>query len=199
MWTPGEQEPLEPDRRSAVMTTALLLIDWQQAFRDLAFWGRRNNLGAEANAAALVGAWRGRGAPILHVQHHSREAGSPLAADGAGAAPEPFAEPQVGEPVHIKQVNSGFIGTALEADLRQRGITSLIVTGVSTDHCVSTTVRMAANLGFAVTLAGDACFTFDRRTPGGDVLAAEAVHEANLASLHGEFATVRSTAAILAS
>jgi nicotinamidase-related amidase len=57
---------------------------------------------------------------------------------------------------------------------------------------------MAANLGFAVTLAGDSCFTFDRRTPDGATLAADAVHQAHLASLHGEFATVTDTDAILA-
>lgn len=178
---------------------ALLIIDWQQAFRDLGFWGPRNNPDAEANAGRLIAAWRATGLPVIHVQHHSRTPGSPLAPSAPGAAPEPFAEPQAGEPVFVKHVNAGFIGTGLEAHLRAAGIEALTVAGVSTDHCVSTTVRMAANLGFAVTLAGDACFTFDRQSPEGATLPADAVHQAHLASLHGEFAAVTPTAAILAS
>ena len=175
----------------------LVTIDWQKAFRDLDYWGRRNNPRALDNAARLTEHWRARGWPVRHVRHASLVAGSPLAADAPGFASEDFARPRKGEAEYVKHVNSAFIGTSLEDDLRAAGIGALVICGVTTDHCVSTTARMAANLGFAVTLAGDACFTFDRAAPDGRIIEARLVHEVNLASLHDEFAQVKDTDAIV--
>jgi len=91
--------------------------------------------------------------------------------------------PQPGEPVYAKSVNSAFIGTTLEDDLRSRGLDSLVLVGLTTDHCVSTSVRMAANLGFAVTVVADATATFDRVSYDGASFDAEQMHQAALASL----------------
>jgi nicotinamidase-related amidase len=146
----------------------------------------------------LLARWRARAWPVAHVRHASSEAGSPLSADAPGFAFMDFAAPAAGEPVYVKQVNSAFIGTRLEEDLRADGVRRLVVCGLTTDHCVSTSVRMAANLGFEVTLVADACATFARQTPDGAVIAAEEVQRVHLASLHGEFARVRQTAEVLA-
>ncbi|MEL6746922.1 MAG: isochorismatase family protein [Pseudomonadota bacterium] len=170
--------------------TALLLIDWQQGLRDAAHFGQRNNPASEVNAARLLAAARAAGVPVYHVRHASTEEASPLRPDRPGYAFEPFAEPRGGEPEYVKHVNSAFIGTTLEADLRSAGVTHVVVTGVTTDHCVSTSVRKAGNLGFKVTLAGDACHTFERVAPDGDWVSAEAMHRSHLASLHGEFCSV---------
>jgi nicotinamidase-related amidase len=180
------------------MTTnpCLLLIDVQRGF-DEARWGQRNNAMAEANIARLLEAWRRLGHPIVHVRHHSTEPQSPLHPARPGAAFKPEAEPRPGEPVYTKSVNSAFIGTTLDADLRARGIDTLVIAGITTDHCVSTTVRMAGNLGYRVWVAADACATFDRRDHTGRALAAETIHMGALASLHGEFATVADTDALL--
>lgn len=167
----------------------LLLIDVQRGF-DEPFWGRRNNPDAEKNMASLLRAWRARNMPVIHIRHESTEPDSPLRPDRPGSAFKAETAPHPGETVISKQVNSAFIGTELEATLRKNGRHTLVICGLTTDHCVSTTTRMAGNLGFKTFLAGDAAATFDRRGFDGTSYSAETVHALALASLHGEFATV---------
>ena len=176
---------------------ALLLVDVQQGLDDPRY-GVRNNPDAERRIADLLAAWRVTGRPVIHVQHLSLEPQSPLRADAPGHAFKPEALPMAGEPVFRKHVNSAFIGTDLEAHLRANGIEALVVVGITTDHCVSTTVRMAGNLGFTVIVVEDATATFERRGPDGTHYSADLMHGAALASLHGEFATVRSAQDVLA-
>jgi nicotinamidase-related amidase len=176
--------------------TALLVIDVQQGLDDPCC-GERNNPGAERNIAALLAAWRRSRRPVIHVQHMSREPDSPLRPDLPGNAFKPEAVPEAGEPVFRKTVNSAFIGTALEAHLRAQGIDTLVVAGMTTDHCVSSTTRMAANLGFTAIVVSDGTATFERTGPDGEHHSAEQMHRHELASLHGEFATIRRTSEVL--
>lgn len=157
----------------------------------------RNHPDAEAVIARLLDAWRDAGWPVIHVRHASLEPTSPLRPEQPGYAFAPEAEPRDGEPVFIKHVNSAFIGTDLERDLRAGGLGALTIVGFTTDHCVSTTVRMAGNLGFDVELVDDATATFNRTAPNGDTIEASAMHAAHLASLDGEFCRVVSSADVL--
>ncbi|RAH83016.1 Isochorismatase hydrolase [Aspergillus japonicus CBS 114.51] len=211
--------------------TALLLIDNQTAFTHPTHWGpSRSNPLYEPNIQSLLVAFRAAAAAqttltptleVIHVFHTSTERDSPFhpAAPVNGRQPLDFAvpAPDGSEPVFWKCVNSSFVGTGLEAHLHARGIRQLIVTGLTTDHCVSTTVRMAANLGVVDRGRGaegaDGRVPVDQRTgahaipptgdPGrillvGDATAtwakgdfdAETVHAVSLASLDGEFAEV---------
>jgi nicotinamidase-related amidase len=176
---------------------ALLLVDVQQGLDDPR-WGARNNPEAEKRIADLLAAWREAGRPVIHVRHMSLVPQSPLRAEAPGNAFKVEARPLAGEPVFQKHVNSAFIGTDLEAHLRANGIDALVIAGITTDHCVSTTARMAANLGFDVTVVEDATRTFERRGPDGTLYSADLMHRVELASLNGEFATVRTTQDILA-
>ena len=176
---------------------ALLLIDVQQGL-DEPRLGTRNNPQAEQRIGALLAAWRQAQWPVIHVQHMSREPNSPLRPELPGNAFKPEAMPREGEPVFQKNVNSAFIGTSLEAHLRRENIHSLVIAGLTTDHCVSTSVRMAGNLGFDVVVVEDATATFDRTGPDGARYSADQMHRAALASLHGEFARVESSRDVLA-
>lgn len=177
------------------LSAALLLIDVQKAFDDPA-WGARNNPQAEQRIGELLSAWRQASRPVIHVQHLSTSPNSLLRPNQPGCAFKPEAHPREGEPIFQKSVNSAFIGTALETYLREQGIKKLILVGFTTDHCVSTTTRMAANLGFDATVVEDAVATFDRMSRG-KYFPAQLIHEAALASLDGEFASVVAAAKLL--
>ena len=174
----------------------LLLIDCQKGFDDPK-WGVRNNPNFEENTKSLIHQWRLENQNIVHVRHSSTEDGSPLQPNAPGFEFYDWAIPVSGEKEFVKNVNSGFIGTTLEAYLRKNGITSLVIAGLTTNHCVSTTVRMAGNFGFDVELVSDACATFPRESPDGEMLDADLIHTAALASLHGEFCTVKTCSQIL--
>jgi len=176
--------------------TALLVIDVQQGLDDPRC-GQRNNPGAERNIAAPLAAWRRTRRPVIHVQHMALDPESPLRPDRPGNAFKPEAVPAAGEPVFRKTVNSAFIGTLLEAHLRGRGIDTIVVAGMTTDQCVSSTTRMAANLGFTAIVVSDGTATFERTGPDGEHYSAEQMHRHELASLHGEFATIRRTSEVL--
>jgi nicotinamidase-related amidase len=176
---------------------ALLVIDVQTGFDDPA-WGSRNNPCAEANVARLIAAWRDAHCPVIHVHHDSPDPTGRLRRGTAGHAVKPEALPRDGEPVYRKTVNSAFIGTSLEADLRARDIATLVVVGLTTNHCISTTARMAGNLGFETMVAADATATFDRANLDGTLRRAEDVHQAALSDLRDEFAQIVTTAWLIA-
>jgi nicotinamidase-related amidase len=178
--------------------TALLLIDIQKGFDDHRFWGERNNPAFEGNVVKLLADFRAAGKPVIHIQHNSIHADSPLRPGQAGNEFKPEAVPLEGEPIIGKTVNSAFIGTNLEQYLHEQAIDTLVVAGLTTDHCVSTTVRMAGNLGFKVFLLEDATATFAKRSLTGGWVIADEVHRVNLASLNGEFCEVLKTEALLA-
>lgn len=177
--------------------TALIVIDVQRAFDDAAYWGARNNPRCEANIGALIAAWRGAGRPVVFVRHDSVEAGSPLRPESPGNA---FKDVIQGAPdlLVTKTVNSAFIGKPdLDGWLRGRGIGSIAVCGITTNHCCETTARMGGNLGYRVLFALDATHTFDRRALDGGAIPADDLARVTGANLQGEFAAVVTTAALL--
>ncbi len=174
------------------MKSALVLIDIQKGFL-YPIWGKRNNPHFENNVAKLLSHWRSETQPIFHVQHLSSEANSPLRPDIPGAEFMNFAKPLANEPVFRKNVHSGFIGTDLEVSLKNLKIEHLVLVGMTSDHCVSTTARMGADLGFKITIPYDGVATFNRLGHDGSQFSAEQVQSISLASLRQEFATISST------
>ena len=185
------------DWGSRIGEPALVVIDVQVGLDDPTL-GRRNNPDAESNIALLLSAWRERGLPLVHVRHCSVEPNSPLRPELPGNAIKEEARPMAGETELTKTVNSAFVGTGLEGHLRERDIASLVIVGLTTDHCVSASVRTASDLGFDVTVVADATATFDRVGHDGVLYRAEDIHNIHLASLNREFCAVRTTAQVLA-
>lgn len=184
------------------MNRALLLIDFQNGFDD-PFFGARSNPDAETNAARLLTHWRAIKQPIIHVRHISRKANTPLSYGQRGCEIKPIVAPLAGETLVEKSVNAAFIGTDLLSCLRGVSADTVVICGMSVPHCVSTTARMAANLGFAVELAEDASVTFEVDAdlswkPGSAKPDIQLIHDMAVAHLSGEFLTVRGCDDIIA-
>ena len=177
--------------------SCLLLIDVQEGVDVLSYWGgstgRRNNPDAEENMRALLDKWRNAGLPVAFTLHDSREAESPLKLSEPTGALKPGFVPAAKDIVVEKDVNSGFVGTSLELQLRRAGIGRLVVVGFFTNFCVETTVRMAGNMGFDTYLVKDCCATTNRIGPDGEDFDPDLVHNLSIANLHGEFCTAIST------
>ncbi|CAB3704134.1 cysteine hydrolase family protein [Achromobacter pestifer] len=143
------------------------------------------------NATALLDGARARALPIVHVRIAFRPDYADLLANCAifrnvatiGAVPEgqwgsafyDGLQPLAGSPREfiVKHTRiSAFYGTPLEETLRVIGARRLVVAGVATHSVVEGTVRHAADIGFDVMVAEDACASAD-----------EAVHQASLASM----------------
>lgn len=171
--------------------TALILIDIQKGFEDTEYWGgHRNNPDAEANAGKLLHFWRQINGPIFHVRHCSTNPDSRLVEGQAGNDLQEVVKPLKGETVIKKNVNSAFMGTDLKERLDNSGIKKLVIAGLTTDHCISSTARMAGDYGFETFVISDATATFDKFGLDGQRISAEFIHETALASLQDEFASV---------
>jgi nicotinamidase-related amidase len=172
---------------------ALVIIDIQNDY----FPGGKMELeGADAAAAKAAGAlerFRRERWPIFHVRHLSVRPGASFFIPGtAGAEIHERVRPRDGERVVEKNFPNSFRATELERALRDAGTKELVVAGMMTHMCVDATVRQAADLGYRVTLLGDACAT-RAQSFGGETVPARQVHAAFLAALNGFYAKVISS------
>ncbi len=175
-----------------VKKKALIIIDVQKAFDDKK-WGERNNLNAEDNISKILKLWREKEWLVIHIQHTSDNPSSVFYPKNEGFAIKEIVEPVDAEVIITKKVNSSFIGTNLEGSLRGNEITTVVITGLTTPHCVSTTTRMSGNLGFDTYLISDATAAFGMKDQNDTFYDAETIHNISLATLHNEFATILTT------
>ncbi|MFD5899756.1 cysteine hydrolase family protein [Streptomyces sp. NPDC060366] len=171
---------------------ALVIIDVQQGFEEVEYWGVRNNPEADGNIAALIDAWQASGRPVVFTRHDSTTPGSPLRPGYEGNSFKEYVERRRGkgaagsELLVVKNVNSAFYGTPdLGAWLKAAGIGQLVVAGIQTNMCAETTTRMAGNLGYEVFFALDATYTFGQEGAWGWELSAQELARATAVSLHG--------------
>jgi nicotinamidase-related amidase len=171
-------------------SAALLIIDMQRDFVEPGGFGAMlgNDVGQLRRAIEpnrrLLAAWRAAGLCVIHTREGHRPDLSDLPpaklVRGGGATrigdagpmgrilirgeaghdiiPELY--PLPGEPVIDKPGKGAFFATDLAAILAHRGIRQLVVTGVTTEVCVNTTVREANDRGFDCLVAADCCASY---------------------------------------
>jgi len=171
--------------------SALLLVDIQKAFLEKDYPGIiRNNEDAEFICGKILKKWRTLNLPVIHVRHSSTNPESKLHKSKPGFEFNDYVIPLKTEMVLTKKVNSAFIGTNLEDILFKGNINTLVIVGMTTNHCISTTVRMSGNLGFNTYLISDSTACYNAKAMNGEVIDCNTIYNATLASLQEEFATV---------
>ncbi len=147
-------------------TTALVIIDLQYGLIPLPVEPRTFDEVVK-RTAQLAEAFRSKGAPVVWVRvdlHNFRRliVDQPMMdLDGPPPPPEsveivPEAGKRPDELLITKRFWGAFDTTSLEAELHQRGIETIVLTGISTDIGVESTARSAATLGFNVVVVEDA-------------------------------------------
>lgn len=175
----------------------LVVIDMQAAI-DLPGRPARGNPALDANALAVIAAFRAAGRTVIHVRHDSVEPTSWFRPGHPGNALRPGFEPAPGEALVVKSVNAAFIGTDLDLRLRRLGATEVWCLGWATDMCVSTTLRVGANMGWDMVMVADACDCCDLPDPFGDgVIPAAEIHRVHVATLAADFCRVVTTAEVV--
>ena len=170
---------------------ALLLVDIQKAFLEKDYPGLiRNNEHAEFICGKILKKWRTLDLPIIHVRHSSSNPESKLHKSRPGFEFNDYVTPLETEMVLTKEVNSAFIGTNLENILIKSHIDTLVIVGMTTNHCISTTVRMSGNLGFDTYLISDSTACYNTKGLNGEIIDCNTIYNSALASLQEEFATV---------
>ena len=170
---------------------ALLLVDIQKAFLEKDYPGIiRNNEDAEFICGKILKKWRTLDLPIIHVRHSSTNPESKLHKSRPGFEFNDYVTPLETEMVLTKEVNSAFIGTNLENILIKSHIDTLVIVGMTTNHCISTTVRMSGNLGFDTYLISDSTACYNTKGMNGEIIDCNTIYNSALASLQEEFATV---------
>jgi len=170
---------------------ALLLVDIQKAFLEKDYPGLiRNNENAEFICGKILKKWRTLDLPIIHVRHSSTNPESKLHKSRPGFEFNDYVTPLETEIVLTKEVNSAFIGTNLENILIKSHIDTLVIVGMTTNHCISTTVRMSGNLGFDTYLISDSTACYNTKGMNGEIIPCNTIYNSALASLQEEFATV---------
>jgi len=180
-------------------SATLIVIDVQDGF-DAPYWGERNNPDAERNIERLLARWRASHRPVIHVRHDSVEADSALRPDSPGNAIKDEATPGPGEPVIGSTSTRRSSAPISSPGSARTPATTVVLCGFTTNHCVSTTARMAGNLGFRTFVLSDSTVAYAMRSPGpsGRMIPAAEMHEVGLAELNREFATIVTTDELLA-
>ena len=186
-WPPAPAAAAADARGTPEAPAALVIIDIQEFYFPGGALPLAGPAAAAANAGRLLAHFRAQGLPVIHVGHEARSG----RAFAAAVAPAP------GETVLTKREVNAFKDTPLEERLRAAGADRVVLCGMQTHMCLEAAARAAADLGFDVTVAGDACATRDL-AHGGTAVPAAAVHAATLATLDGVYARVVDTDTVLA-
>jgi nicotinamidase-related amidase len=165
------------------MKTALLVIDIQNDY----FPGGKNPvvnaLEAAKNAYMLLQCFRELNGYHIHIQHISLKPDATFFIKGdSGSDIHDSVAHFEGEPIVYKHYPNSFHDTNLLEMLKEWEIQRVVICGMMTHMCVDATARAAADLGFQVMIAEDACATRDLKY-GDTIIPADLVHKSFMAAL----------------
>lgn len=178
------------------MSAPLLIIDVQNAIDDPKY-AHRGQKGMEAAIALLLARWREKGDPVIFIRDDSTDPNSPFRPGQSGNDFKREVAPLNHEPIVDKRTSSAFIGTDLMQLLEDIGASELVITGAWLEYCVSSTVRMAADLGFMVFIPQDCVASLGRTDRNNRKWTAEEVHTLTLSTMDGEYASILSSTDLL--
>jgi len=187
---PGSKERCNRIKEKTMPKTALILVDIQNDYFDGGDWVLHQMDRVAANATRLLAKSRTDGTMVVHIRHENAPDGAPFLRSGTpGAEIHVSVAPQQGEPVLTKSRANSFYETGLLGLLREAEIETVTICGAMSQMCIDATTRAAADHGFQVTVAEDACgakeMAFD-----GVAVSAEQVHAAFMAPLAMGYAKV---------
>lgn len=164
--------------------TALLMIDIQNDY----FPGGTMELSAPNEAAEKAGKvlsfFRKNEMPVIHIQHIDVQEGATFfLPETKGAEIQQSVAPLETEKMIVKNYPNSFRETELLDYLKEKSISNLVICGMMTDVCVSSTTRAAMDFGFHNTIITDAVTTRDREL-NGKVIPAEQITESFLVGLN---------------
>lgn len=165
------------------MSTALLIIDIQKDYFSGGRFPLVNPEEAAKKAYVLLQCFREHGGHHVHIQHISLKPDATFFIKGdSGSDIHDLVAHFEGEPIVYKHYPNSFRETNLLEMLKGWGIERVVICGMMTHMCVDATVRAAADFGFEVILAEDACATCDLKY-GETIIPADLVHKSFLAAL----------------
>ncbi len=182
------------------MKTALLVIDIQNDYFEGGKFPLVNPLDAAKKAYDLLQCFREHGGKHVHIQHISLKPDAAFFVKGdSGSDIHDAVAHFEGEPIVYKHYPNSFRETTLLDMLKDWDVERVVVTGMMTHMCVDATARAAADFGFQVIVAEDACATRDLQY-GNTNLPAEMVHKSFLAALksYGQVMKAEEIIALLA-
>ncbi len=178
--------------------TALIIVDLQNDYFQGGKWELDGTEAAASNAASLIGHFRAKGLPVVHVRHEFPTADAPFfAPDTEGVKVHSSVQEQEGEPVVVKNQINSFRDTNLKNILDELNVDSVLICGAMSHMCVDAVTRAANDFGYNCAIAHDACATLGLEFNGVTV-PAEQVHAAFMAALGFAYAKVASTDELIA-
>lgn len=176
---------------------ALIVIDAQHSFRHSTYWSENDLPGYLEKQQALIDGCVQQGIAVVQVFHVEEQGHFSMASGNVRALSELSISPDV---IIHKRYHSAFAGTPLAAQLTERGVTSLIISGIRTEQCCETTTRQASDSGFAVDFVSEATLTFPMtHARSGQVYSAAQIRERTELVLEERFARIVTVAQALES
>ena len=168
----------------------LICVDLQKKFTDEKYWGGgKYNKDADATCSLILKEWRNIGLDIIHVRQNLEYSKSKLNKNDKDFMFNPMNTPLVWETVITRSSNCVFDGTNLKKLIASKGCNTLVIIGLTIDHCVSTVARRASSHGYKSYIVSDAS-AFDKIGVDGAHFSADLIYNTEQESSNINFASV---------